>query len=95
MLSLSHVVIVAVVVAAVVALWKFERRSPRSSAGPRAQPRPIGRQLLKLALLIVFVLGALTPAFGLEGGYLHYIHIVCTGALAVLAYLWLFPKGQW
>ena len=95
MFSLSHLGLVATVVAIVVAAWKCSAQE-RRRGGARPQPRPksIQRQLLKIAVLLALFVGALTPAFSAgEAG--QYIHIACTIGLAALAYMCMFPKGEY
>ncbi len=88
MLSLSHIAVVAVVVAIIVLAWKFERRKPNRQF-PAARPQSVLRQVLKVAILVVLFAGALSPQFGDEEA-VRYLHIVCTTGLAGLAYLWMF-----
>ena len=95
MFSLSHWGIVAIVIAAVVAIWKVDRKKSPVRPSARDQSRTMQRDLLKLAILIALVLGSLAPAMGLEiGEYAHYIDLACTTGLAVLAYLWLFTRRK-
>jgi protein-S-isoprenylcysteine O-methyltransferase Ste14 len=90
-LSLSHIAVVAVVVAIIVIAWKFERRKPNAQS-PAARSHSIPRQILKVAVLVILFAGALSPQFGDEET-VRYIHIVCTTGLAGLAYLWMFMSA--
>ena len=91
MFSLSHWAVVALVVAAIVIAWKFERRKPKGSpfSTPKARPISIQRQLLKIVILVVLVIGALAPDLGFDE-VARYVHMVCTIGLAALAYMWMF-----
>lgn len=94
MFSLSHLAVVAVVVAVMMLAWKLERRKPKGTASASgARPPTLERQLLKAAALIILIAGALTPAFWTDETA-RYIHIVCTTGLAVLAGLWMFQRGE-
>ena len=91
--SFSHLLVVAVVVGVMVLAWKFERRRPPQGAVYKAPAHSIQRQLVKLVILVVLFLGALSPAFS-TAEYLEYVHLLCTTGLAALAYLWMFQKGD-
>ena len=94
MFSLSHLAVVAVVVAVMMLAWKLERRKPKGnpSASFTARPPSLRRQLLKGATLVVLIAGALTPAFWTDETA-RYVHMVCTTGLAVLAGLWMFRSN--
>lgn len=90
--SLSHLGVVAVVIAVMTILWKVrQRRTPGavSKSGALAPPAPW--TFFKAIVLLALFAGAMIPVFRTDGAA-PIVHLVATVGLTVLAGLWLFRK---
>lgn len=91
--SLSHLGVVALVIAVMAVAWKLQqRRAPGRSAQFAGAPSPAWEKFLKAAVLLALFSGAMVPVFRTDGAA-PLVHLIATICLTVLAGLWLFRKG--
>ncbi len=93
--SLSHLGVVALVIAIMAIIWKVRKRQGQgrplfstASGAQGARPQWI---FFKATALIALFLGAMTPMFRTDGAA-PIVHMVATLGLTALAGLWLFRK---
>lgn len=91
--SLSHLGVVALVIAVMAVAWKLrQRRAPGQISPFAGSPSSTWRKFFKAAVLLALFSGAMVPVFRTDGAA-PIVHLVATICLTVLAGLWLFRKG--
>ncbi len=90
--SLSHLGIVAAVIAVMAILWKVrQRRTPGGAFASGPQTAPTRWTFFKALILMALFLGAMIPVVRTDGAA-PIVHLSATIGLTVLAGLWLFRK---
>lgn len=92
--SLSHLGVVALVIAIMTVVWKVRQRraTGRAFQFTAAQAASPQWRAFKAVVLLALFLGAMVPAFRTDGAA-PIVHLVSTIGLAALAGLWMFRKG--
>lgn len=92
--SLSHLGVVALVIAVMVVIWKVRQRrtSGRAFSASGLPSSPARWTFLKVIVLLSLFAGAMVPVFRTDGAA-PIVHLVATLGLTVLAGLWLFRKN--